>query len=178
MRRRLFAILSAFSLMLCVATALLWVRSRFHSETFGWAGWKDRSARVWQGWGVNLDSGRILAYRFSGTYRFDDPRAIGPSDQRMQPHFIHSQHSPGVSRRSFRWETYRFQNASPSLEIRFIGVPLWLAAVVFALPLAWAVPALVRWRAQSRIGCCRTCLYNLTGNVSGVCPECGRKVAT
>jgi hypothetical protein len=23
-------------------------------------------------------------------------------------------------------------------------------------------------------GCCRRCWYDLTGNVSGVCPECGR----
>jgi hypothetical protein len=26
-------------------------------------------------------------------------------------------------------------------------------------------------------GCCRRCGYCLTGNTSGVCPECGRKIA-
>jgi len=29
-----------------------------------------------------------------------------------------------------------------------------------------------RWRRQ-RKGLCRKCGYDLTGNVSGVCPECG-----
>ena len=27
-------------------------------------------------------------------------------------------------------------------------------------------------------GCCRSCGYDLTGNTSGVCPECGREVTT
>jgi len=37
---------------------------------------------------------------------------------------------------------------------------------------------LTRWWAPERIppGHCQTCGYNLTGNVSGVCPECGEKV--
>jgi hypothetical protein len=176
MRRRLFTILSVFSLVLCVATVVVWVRSTFHSESFGWAGWKDNTAAEWQGWGVNFDNGKLAAYGFSGTYRFDDPRHLGPSDPKMQPHFVHSRYPPSSLGRSFRWETHRFLNASPSLQIRFVGVPLWFAAVVFALPLTWIVPILVRRRAKSRIGRCRICLYDLTGNVSGVCPECGSKV--
>jgi hypothetical protein len=53
-----------------------------------------------------------------------------------------------------------------------VGVPLWaigLAAAFFGL--ASLVP---RRRPES---CqCPTCGYDLTGNVSGVCPECGRVV--
>jgi len=30
-----------------------------------------------------------------------------------------------------------------------------------------------RWRAN---GCCSSCGYDLTGNTSGVCPECGEKI--
>ncbi|MGQ9649774.1 MAG: hypothetical protein ACUVXJ_06675 [Phycisphaerae bacterium] len=35
-----------------------------------------------------------------------------------------------------------------------------------------------RWYAPVRIppGHCQKCGYNLTGNVSGVCPECGEKI--
>jgi hypothetical protein len=41
-------------------------------------------------------------------------------------------------------------------------------AVYFRRPWPW------RWRRQHpRIGFCPNCDYNLTGNVSGVCPECG-----
>lgn len=31
-------------------------------------------------------------------------------------------------------------------------------------------------RSPYPFGHCRTCGYNLTGNVSGVCPECGKTV--
>ena len=31
-------------------------------------------------------------------------------------------------------------------------------------------------RKTSDCPCCLTCGYNLTGNVSGVCPECGEKI--
>lgn len=40
------------------------------------------------------------------------------------------------------------------------------------------VPSFLRWRHRRRwkamaIGYCRRCGYDLTGNVSGICPECG-----
>ena len=57
-------------------------------------------------------------------------------------------------------------------------VPLWMPFVLFA-----AYPAIAfirgpvrRWRRR-RKGRCLKCGYDLTGNVSGVCPECGGSVA-
>ena len=52
--------------------------------------------------------------------------------------------------------------------------PLWMPLVLFATyPLvAFARGPLRRWR-RARRGGCRKCGYNLTGNVSGRCPECG-----
>jgi rubrerythrin len=32
-------------------------------------------------------------------------------------------------------------------------------------------------RSKTRFGHCQKCGYNLTGNVSGVCPECGEKAS-
>jgi hypothetical protein len=37
---------------------------------------------------------------------------------------------------------------------------------------------LYRWKRASRPDHCRTCGYDLTGNVSGICPECGTPVPT
>lgn len=52
---------------------------------------------------------------------------------------------------------------------------LWgVAAALGIWPLAAFVRGPVkRWRWRRR-GCCPSCGYNLTGNVSGVCPECSR----
>lgn len=51
-----------------------------------------------------------------------------------------------------------------------IRIPLWLPLVIVATPTATLL-----WRDRRRIlpGYCKQCGYNLTGNVSGVCPECG-----
>jgi hypothetical protein len=54
--------------------------------------------------------------------------------------------------------------------------PWWLPMVIFGIvPLV----ALSRWLLRRRIpeGHCQGCGYNLTGNVSGVCPECGGAIA-
>lgn len=48
-----------------------------------------------------------------------------------------------------------------------------LAALIISSCRAW----LHKGRRASRTGCCRECGYTLTGNVSGVCPECGTRVA-
>jgi hypothetical protein len=60
---------------------------------------------------------------------------------------------------------------------RYYGLPWWfVAAGPAALPtaraLAWARRS--RRRPSNR---CPRCGYDLTGNVSGVCPECGKEVA-
>jgi len=56
---------------------------------------------------------------------------------------------------------------------RGVQVPLWLVTAATAgLPLLWAARWLLR-RRRVPGGHCQRCGYNLTGNVSGVCPECG-----
>ena len=55
-----------------------------------------------------------------------------------------------------------------------IMFPLSLPALAFA-----AYPSVVLVRSlqrRRRKGCCGICDYNLTGNTSGICPECGTDV--
>jgi hypothetical protein len=52
-----------------------------------------------------------------------------------------------------------------------IFIPLWILAALLAGPAVWA---LHRDR-PAKPGCCRRCGYDLTGNISGVCPECGMR---
>jgi hypothetical protein len=51
-------------------------------------------------------------------------------------------------------------------------LPLWIPLVVVAVPTAFL------WHRDRRMppGHCQKCGYDLTGNVSGVCPECGTAV--
>ncbi|GMU24130.1 MAG: hypothetical protein AMXMBFR13_42070 [Phycisphaerae bacterium] len=54
-----------------------------------------------------------------------------------------------------------------------IVVPLWIPMLVSGLAVAFCAGRALR---RPRGGCCPACGYNLTGNVSGVCPECGSPV--
>ena len=51
-------------------------------------------------------------------------------------------------------------------------LPLWIPFLILALPTAWLWH---RDRRRIRPGCCLRCGYDLTGNRSGVCSECGEK---
>ena len=67
------------------------------------------------------------------------------------------------------WPGYR--NANKLMQV---SIPFWLTFGVAA------IPTIMLWRLDRRIpipGHCQRCGYNLTGNVSGVCPECGTKRA-
>ncbi len=52
-------------------------------------------------------------------------------------------------------------------------VPLWLIFVACAIPTAWFWTRPRRDRQRDAATRCRNCNYNLTGNQSGKCPECG-----
>ena len=60
---------------------------------------------------------------------------------------------------------------------RQILVPYWVAFVAIALPpalrLGSGAARAARSRSRHRSGRCTACGYDLTGNVSGTCPECG-----
>ena len=63
------------------------------------------------------------------------------------------------------------------LVVHTVCLPLWLLVGAFASypVLAFIRGPLRRWRRRRR-GLCVNCAYDLTGNVTGVCSECGTKI--
>jgi hypothetical protein len=52
-----------------------------------------------------------------------------------------------------------------------LRIPIWVVLVPLALLTTFLF--LRDRRARRKSGCCKECGYNLTGNVSGRCPEFG-----
>jgi hypothetical protein len=137
-------------------------------------------------WGADKD---IKAAMVKPTYRWIW-KPIRSRASFIDGSFLHlrSFRSSGMASKSeinavaFRWLRSRanfFGATVPSWTIdtdRLI-VPLWgPVALLLAYPaLAFLSGALRRHRRRKK-GLCQNCGYNLTGNVSGVCPECGGKV--
>jgi hypothetical protein len=54
---------------------------------------------------------------------------------------------------------------------RWFMLPMWIPLLIVAIPTAFLF-----WRDRRILGYCQKCDYNLTGNTSGICPECGEKI--
>ena len=53
----------------------------------------------------------------------------------------------------------------------------YLKVAAIACPLLVAILMRRHWKRKKPSGICKKCDYNLTGNVSGFCPECGTKIS-
>lgn|GEM_PF-4725549 len=106
---------------------------------------------------MKVEGGKLLAYWFSGNWKFDDPTHLGPSDASMQPHFLHESHpivgSNYLPRKAFDWKTFHTGGGGTYINVHFCGLPLWLPTALFAIPiLLWAIYSLLRRRRVSRQG--------------------------
>lgn len=61
-------------------------------------------------------------------------------------------------------------NIGSTDKLTMIVVSFWFPLICFVLLTMW-----LWWRdrPRGRLGCCLRCGYDLTGNISGVCSECG-----
>jgi len=77
-------------------------------------------------------------------------------------------------------QNFTSQKFSAPFPFWSIGIPCWLAVAIFALlpgfMIGQSAVGGLRRRLRALRGRCSKCGYNLTGNASGVCPECGAKV--
>lgn len=72
----------------------------------------------------------------------------------------------------FEFDDHRTVIASQSWRTVILRIPLWLPIL---LPLLYLCRSVVRSRKVRPYPLCNHCGYNLLGNESGVCPECGRR---
>jgi hypothetical protein len=187
--------LATASLLLSVATVVLWVYSRNNDDRvlFGAKGrqWEARSERG------------LFTFAVSRSYvtAMDDlPPFAGRKETGFPSTGIYWE-GVGIGRSMDGWWTDQLKRKCPAtgfamlhfwqpgdgdivmdlFECRVILIRDWLLACVLALlPAVWIVTS-IRAHGQARhrrLGHCLRCNYDLTGNVSGRCPECGTPITT
>jgi hypothetical protein len=185
MKRKLFTVTAMMSLLLFALTAVLWVRGRWTQDRL----LITQSTRTWDI--ANVDGALRISHvsdwpdrppspdQSPGFRTFHDSgeRVLGDGDLSIEDAAItQGWHWLGIticpSEVSDR----------PSMSFAtFYIIPWWALVAITgmgAIPLIWLQPiaSLRRWYRGRRLGHCPACSYNLTANVSGVCPECGTPV--
>jgi hypothetical protein len=177
MTRRLLNLLTAVSLLLCVAVCVLWVRSYWvrdqwtyrwrevhgDNDTFGAFGLTLLGGQVWAGywWQDNTHLRRPHEGFTADAWR------VG-SIQQQDAHFPPP---VGVDSRAWRlgfgWSWYS-QGGNAE---RGVIMPHWLLLAISAAPAA-SVVARRRWSRLRPEVACQRCGYDLRAT-PGRCPECG-----
>jgi hypothetical protein len=190
MRRKPFAATSALSLLLCVATVVLWIRSFIEAEAFGYSRYQRSEGRSTYIDDSVLSRSGELAYVHSVDRRFEGFRPR--SRQQFGFERLHGTHGQSSVNESYynhvirrRWWLAGIgwgavDEQSPlgsKYTARGVSVPSWVLLIVtLILPAVWLRSLVGRYRRR-KLGLCPACAYSLTGNTSGVCPECGTAVA-
>jgi predicted RNA-binding Zn-ribbon protein involved in translation (DUF1610 family) len=187
-QRRFITLGSILSLMMCVGTLVLWVRSYHHLDAMTYESPRrdglHLSVESVDGW-ILLQAAVQPApadlYGF-GVHAHSYELASGGTDERLKYEEIRWYGCIGIFNDEYEM-TVPEAVAEPGeplpsmvLPYRVVYLPDWLVtAVLFALAAPPLARAAVR-RSRQRRSLCATCGYNLTGNTSGVCPECGTQM--
>ena len=185
MIRRLFMLASAISLLLFIATVLLWRQAYRVPIRYGRTSYQPTSAIYGQDWLDNtrgvISTGYIRetltdSNMMTSCAQREKDGKFGPLKLSWIPTpvpqnqlervglFFHAEHTP-------RW-------GGRNTSAYWIGIADWLLLTLTGiLPALWTVYT-IRRITRKRTGLCPTCAYNLTGNTSGICPECGRLLPT
>lgn len=179
LRRRLLNLLTARSLLLCVALCALWVRSYQALDFVRWSGTR-RLMSVAGAEGQLVVTycavqGPEAAPADRGIVRYaTSPRAASvrplPSDT---PHFRWGRLALATGQTLYqrRGPVEAGQSMYYKCAVYHLYVPHWAPTVAaLVLPAVFLTRVLLP-PVRFRVGLCPACRYDLTGNVSGVCPE-------
>jgi hypothetical protein len=161
----------SFSLLLCVATVVLWVRSYWTWDRITFCG---ESGSRRSEWAVKSCTGWIVPSLFA------EPRIVAGAGLGWSYEACNDSSVgwPIVDQDGVFAGFGLIQLPPPppqrrTLSLTMVAIPDWfLCLTLLILPAARVLR--VRWLARHRSdGFCPSCTYNLTGNSSGICPECG-----
>jgi hypothetical protein len=179
MRRRLLNLLTLLSLLLCVASVALWVRSYAASDRVTHDQLDvDGDFSDLTGWLIETGEGGV------GVSRGRLHQAGRPVDELYQGWAWEPGEPVNLTevwvgipmtfgnRMGFFWTDDQSVTPYTSMRTRSVGFPVWpLAALTALLPAARLYRRLVR-RRRYGAGRCRTCGYDLRATPDQ-CPECG-----
>jgi hypothetical protein len=191
MRRRLFTILSVLSLLLCAATVVAWFDSidltdrganlRVFWHDMGRSGETRYVLQSIDGgvWFLSYDTARELTNRrrsSSGSWVLRGiPGTV--ADRDFTP--TNGRTDFGLAGFAFDWVCA--YGDVPIGALGIAAIPYWPLVFAFCILPAIACRRLFRIRKGMALAAhnhCSNCSYNLTGNVSGVCLECGTETKT
>jgi hypothetical protein len=164
--RRLFNLATVISLVVCVATCVLWVRSYFIGDILSAMAWRD-----------DRQCAMDAAYSIKGVvvvYQFTTPPGQVPTTMDSRLHWMHQPASQMRSQRMFLplWIALGDGKTPIRWQVRF---SYWLIFLLTALsPTIWIRRRIrvVRRRRRIERGCCASCGYDIR-TTPNRCPECG-----
>jgi hypothetical protein len=190
MKRLLFNLVTLFSGLACITCAIACIRSRYASDTIGYAGWRNQSSHICHGFGICSSRQDLRLYYFVSEHLFVDPSNVSANEAlaHFQARFWNSRQPDPYPIRQF-WKRFTYVHrpwtnglvvASKSMEIRIVTMPDWpVASIAAILPGIWSFLFARRrgeLRRRARRGLCAKCGYDLRASIKR-CPECGTPIA-
>jgi len=154
---------------LCVLLFALWMWSGWESFSFrrltGMDGPETRGSYRDAAWRLGVSGGQLHVTVQSQAEYGSKPEWLWLWEGDMDKSLIHTL---GSGEPNWSWSIDRevFRNQG-----QWWAIPLWLPFLLIALPTGYLF-----WsdhRRRKRAGHCEKCGYDLTGNTTGRCPECG-----
>ena len=167
-------------LYVCVFLLCLWIASFFML-----IGWAFETPEGFVAGGVGRGCGFFI-------WRSEDRFVVQGQEQKVgfahDAYLLHRSLFPVSLIRTHKWRDlglvfpefdrefspYPHDNEAGSHRL-WITIPLWCLLIISVIP---TVLMLRRHRSIARQGCCQRCGYDLQGNESGRCPECGTPIAS
>ena len=129
-RRRLFTIASAMSVLLCVATAVLWVRSYWTADVILLP-----KAEWWRRYTVNSDFGTVIVWTEVLRPPSDKPYWEGYPLDMSRTKRVREERAHDIP-----WTGFAIHSSGVAHQLLMISVPYWsFVTLTAALPIAWSL---------------------------------------